>query len=610
MNEDKLRRILRAEVDTIEPSPAAWDRIKDGVVVRRRRRLWLRSSAAAVCALSLVAVTALVVSRGDDSNRANIVPATEAPSPESSPSDPAPSPTGESASIAADDPLPIVWPFSTRREIDTWSADGSRQPFLRTSEGAAKEFVRTYLGLVNVRVEKIDAVQGGGSLWSVSQLIVSEDETAWVVIARMYLSAAVVDESGPRAPYVVRSVEAGRGLTLTSPTFDEVNVARSPLHVTGTLDLVDQSVKVEVRTTDAATLEPEVLGENSVVTDGQPWSTRVSFSRPESVGGAVVASTVSPADGQVWGIAITPIAFASSKSSTDSSTDAAAYPAQFVAVGQCRIGVYETRTGRSVRFLTDELPCGAPLDPSVTPDGKSVVYVERTGACAAEIRKVPIAGGAPELLVSSGDRLPSNPVLSSQNDLAYVDSPCDESSAPRIVIQRSPSPSTNNQRVLPGDPDTALRGLSWSSNGATLAVVVVELDPGGGDADTSTIRGIDARTQSVLTATVLARTTPNSYPGCGWRATAQPAKVVGVMVCGDGQARPPLAAAYELAGGDLRRITSFEGRYATSISADSSGHHLLFDTRTADDAPTIYRFSVDGDPIKVADSLTQPAWVG
>ena len=589
MNADeKLREILRAQGDSVEPSAAGWDRITQGVALRRRRRMWLRSSLAAATALSLVAVVALTVTRDSD-NRANeIIPATTAPSPDSS-----------SAATAPDSTTSIaVWPLTTEAEVAAWKADPAGYEFLGDRGATALAFAKDYLGLAT------PAIDTSGERVVVRRTAEDADRPIYVGTLDM--------AGGGERPYLVTGMSAD-GVTITGPR-PGYSVTRS-FSVSGTFAGADQVIDVELRTAPSAGGKTIAKARATIGPAG--WHAILEHVSTVARTGSLLVTTDSGLDGGLAGSVAMRIAFAEETRSAPSARTAPpindrAYPAQFVAVEDGRIGLYDTKTGARVRFLTEPLTMGGIDDLSVTPDGKAVVYVRGTGSCAFEDRRVAITGGDPDILVGVNGRTFSSPVLSSQNDLAYVDSYCQGGDgAVSIVVQRAQSPRTNrsDQRVVESrDPASTLLGLSWSADGANLAAVLIRF---GHDGDSSSVRALDVSTKVVDDAPLLAETTPDSDPGCAWRDTAasRRPRFVGVMVCGDGTARPPSAYAMELTGARPRVITSFEPLYATTISADTSGDHLLFETRTADDVRAVYRFSVDGDPIKVADNLTQPAWV-
>ncbi|HVF18931.1 MAG TPA: hypothetical protein VNA14_01645 [Mycobacteriales bacterium] len=582
--DDKIRRILEAQVDVIEPSPAGWDRIKDGIAVRRRRRrLWLRSSAAATVALSLVAVVAVNANQDESATRPNRLDiATQPASP-----DDAAAPTADSlASIA-------IWPLTTEAEVAAWKRDPSGYEFLGDKGSTALHFARDYLELTEPMLDT-----------SGDRIVVLRRADG--AAQPLYVGTLDITGGGER-PYLVRSMSAS-GLSIVSPQATEVlgRVVRAHGNFAG----VDQVVDVELRSSPAA--GGVVMARTRAEIGAEGWEATLEYVSSGARTGSLLVTTDSGLDGGLAGSVAIPVAFApdsspASTAATARSRPDGAYPAQFVAVEGGRIGLFDTKTGKRVRYLTEVVEGRGASDPSVTPDGMSVVYAHGAGTCEGEIRSVPVAGGPTRVLVNSAED-PSSPALSKQNDLAYVDSACSGDRGTRIVVQRNPSPSRNNQRVIEaGDPRSTLLGLSWSADGAVLAAVQVQFAEGG---DVSTVRAIDVGTKVVTEGTSLARpTTPEEEPSCGWRDTGPlGATWVATKVCGGG-ARFQTAYAMDLSNGRQRTITSFEGRHAISLTVTASGDHLLFDTRDPDDKPSVFRFSVDGEPVKVADGLTQPAWV-
>ncbi len=609
--DEKLRDILRAEADLIEPSPAGWDRIREVIAVRRRRRLWLRSSLVATTALSLVAVVALVSTGGTDPDtRGRIVPATAPPSPSASPGA-VPAPADRDA------PLPVIWPLTTLRQIDFWQDNPQSRPALRSPETTAKEFVLRYLGLADVRVES-SGVTSGTSFWVVSRLIVPGDEKTRVFIATVAVTAEYARDDPEPGPYLVSRVESGDGvesLTITSLTGGD-SPLMSPVTVTGRVNGVDESVRVEIRGHQPAGAAGYVELAKAFVPAGaeQPWETVLSFPEPPENAGAVYASTASPADGKLSAVTVIPVALtsprmqdAAARTATPQPTAASEiYPAQFVAVEDGRIGVYEAKTGKRVRFYTEPRPGGGASEPSVYENYSSILYVQGEGTCASSIRSVGLDGFPRETLVTSKEgRVASKPAMSDGGRLAYASSVCDPAAgATELVV--------GSKRIRFGTEEGgSINDLAWSPKGDRIAVLV-------GLIDSTEIYLVDPDTaSSVVQGKPLPRPPDEEGVDCDWSS---------VTFAGDGRLLAGQACWSEIsdAGSLGGRIVAFEEsgprpfltlpERIAAFDVDRSGDHLVLGMLACDEtcehAPeSVERFSVDGDPVKVTEGLTQPVWV-
>ncbi|HVE64870.1 MAG TPA: Gmad2 immunoglobulin-like domain-containing protein [Mycobacteriales bacterium] len=610
--EEKLRSILRAEAEVIDASPAGWDRIREGIAVRRRRRLWLRSSLAATTAMSLVALGVVFATRGTDSDvGSTIVPATAAPAP-------SPIPSAAQAPADRDAPLPVIWPLTTLREIDFWQDNPQSRPALRDPETAAREFVLRYLGLADARLEQVRETSASSS-WTVSRLIVAGDENTKITVTTVDVTSAAsypVDSTKP-SPFLVTSA-ASDALTVTAP--DQESRVSVPVIVRGTVRGVDESVLLEVRAHNPAGAAGFVALTKGFVPAGaeQPWETSLTFNDPPNAAGVIYATTASPADGQLSAVTAVPVvlepgeqATAAPQKSTSPRTDGA-YPAQFVAVERGRLAVFETKSGKRVRFLTEELPGGGVSDPSTTPDGTSVVYVQGEGTCAASIRRVPVDGGDPEVLLrSNGTSVPRQPVLSSLGDLAYIEELCQREDS-QIVVQRS-AEGAGPRTIDPGS-DGSPSGIAWSADGRTLAVInTLTLD-----SPTEILLVDPAIHRGVEEGEKQPRPPEPEGADCAWSAVdyGDAGVLHAAQIC-----HSEIADA-GVVGGRLIEFEESGPRVMLSIDdviawfdVDATGDHILLGAlacgETCEDADeSVQRFSIDGEPVKVADGLTQPVWVG
>lgn len=606
MNADeKLREILRAEADVVEPSPAGWDRITDGIAVRRRRRVWLRSSLAAATAVSLVAVVAVVATSDNDPDVRSGIVATQPP-----PSDePAPTATtspGPPVSASQDDPLPIVWPLTTQREINFWRANPASRPALRSAETAAKEFVLRYLALEDVRVELSDAAQGGVSLWSVSRLIVPGDERSRVFIATVWVKAGSVEEDGPQAPYLVSHVESGDGvesLTITSPT--NAWTVTSPVTVKGTVTGVDESVRVEVRAHNPAGAAGYVELAKAFVPAGaeQPWETTLTFAEPPDNAGAVYASTASPADGKLSAVTVVPVTLDDSERAAVAQPGA--YPERFAAVESGRIAVFETKTGRRIRYLTQAPPGAGASDPSATDDALTVVFVQGGDTCATSIRQVPTTGDSPpETLISSvAGRVLSMPAYNRQGDLAYLSTSCDARSPQQILVNEA---SGAPRRIELGLAETTVRAIAWRPDGEVLAVITTSC------CDQTTELRLVRQSDKQVAQGELVRSDPSCLlADVAWSADSD---LITASTCRSADDGNATSSKVQQQGETDRVYVTTPSYLVDALAVDPSGDHVLLGglvcSETCEGEPTVRRFSVDGEPVPVAAGITQPVWVG
>jgi len=612
MNADeKLRAILRAEADVIEPSPAGWDRIREGIVVRRRRRLWLRSSLAAATAMSLVAVVAVVATRDGDPDARGVIVATQLPRPD----EPTPS-SGPPASATQDDPLPVVWPLTTQRQINYWQANPASRPALRSPETTAKEFVLRYLGLSEARVDS-SGVAAGTSFWVVSRLIIPGDEKTRVFIATVAVTAGYAGDDGEPGPFLVSRVESGDGvesLSITSPTGE--SPVLSPVTVRGAVTGVDESVRVEIRAHQPAGAAGYLELAKAFVPAGaeQPWETTLTFPEPPENAGAVYASTASPADGKLSAVTVIPVALTSPKMGDDAAQAATAqpttgpvtYPAQFVAVEGGRIGLYETKTGKRVRYYTEALPGGGASDPSVYENYSSILYVQGEGTCASSVRSVRFDGSPRETLVAAGGgRVASRPAMSDSGRLAYASSVCNRADgATELVV--------GSKRIRFGTEEGgSINDLAWSPKGDRIAVLV-------GLIDSTEIYLVDPESaQSVVQGQPMPRPPDEEGVDCDWSSVtyASDGRLLAGQACWseipDAGSRGSRIVAFDEAG--PRPFLTLPERIV-AFDVDRSIDHFVLGMiqcgETCEHAPeSVERFSIDGDPVKVADGLTQPAWV-
>ncbi|HVE99019.1 MAG TPA: hypothetical protein VNA12_07555 [Mycobacteriales bacterium] len=595
MNADeKLRDILRAEADVIEPSPAGWDRIKETIVVRRRRRLWLRGSLAAATAMSLVAVVAITAAIDrDDRGAERVDVVTQPPTVEPTP---APAPDGVAA-IG-------VWPLTTLDEIDAWNRDPSARPYLADVFTAADVFGREYLGIPK---PVLRAPPGEAGVENPSAIYVYrpiEGTTQDLAVTELTFP----DDS---APYTVLSAKGG-SIDVTSirsgATVGDSGIT-SPVVVRGTFAGIDQPIDVVLRAAPSAGGAEIAKARAEIGPDG--WTATLTFSTTAETG-SLLATTYSNADGGLADAYAIPVSFGKATAGpapAPSATQApmsGVYPAQFVGAHSGRIALFDTRSGDRVRYLTEEQPGGGASDPFVTDDGRSVVYVQGEGTCAASIRKIGIVARRAETLVQSKDgRVPSLPKVASDGTLAYAWTTCDPTTGgdTEVVV--------GTKRIPVQAPDHAtVSDLAWDPDGVRLAVVANFCCDGRGE-----VWLIDPA--EVMTVSDGDRIGPDDGR-CGWTGVAFTAdnRVLASEGCPgatDGDALT--SRVRDLSDPDRRAMLTVTGReWIDSVDADGAGDHLilgvLFCEETCDHAPSsAQRFSIDGAPRRTASDVTQPVWV-
>jgi hypothetical protein len=165
-----------------------------------------------------------------------------------------------------------LWPFATGAEVDVWrsaNAEGGHQPWHLDPEETALHFTRDYLGFTELDVVTSRDVLG---------------REAWIGVG----SSGAADGGGPFEAAVVHVVRWGAGddapwevvgtrdtdLTLDVPRYG--SAVTSPVTVGGTIEGVDESLRVQVRQLSSA----DPIGESCCVAAGNPrvtWETSVAY---------------------------------------------------------------------------------------------------------------------------------------------------------------------------------------------------------------------------------------------------------------------------------------------------------------------------------------------
>jgi hypothetical protein len=179
-----------------------------------------------------------------------------------------------------------LWPFASGAEVDEWraaSAEGGQQPWHLDPEATALGFARDYLGFTELDAVTSRDIQG---------------REAWIGVG----SSGAADGGGPLEAAVVHVVRWGDGddapwevvgtrdsdLTLDVPRYG--SAVTSPVTVGGTIEGVDESLRVQVRQLSSA----DPIGESCCVAAGNPrmtWETSVSYSSASDHTLTIVVST-------------------------------------------------------------------------------------------------------------------------------------------------------------------------------------------------------------------------------------------------------------------------------------------------------------------------------
>lgn len=593
--DEKLRAILRAEADRVDPSPAGWDRIRESIAVRSRRRMWLRGSLAAATAMSLVAVAVVVAAPGRDDRGTDGFVATQPPAPE------------ESTAPGLDDDAPVgVWPFTTLAEESEFRSSGraQREPYLANPHDAALQFAKQYLGIAEPVIRAVRPNEYNACCRrAVFRKIEGTDQEVAVTEVTMN------DGTNGRPYYVVGA--RGGSITVTSPPVAPGNYVASPLTVTGTFAGVDQPIDVILRAAPSAG-GGEIARARAEVGPGG-WTATLHFSSTAKTGSLLV-TTYSNADGGPADAFAAPIGFIEETSPAPTATVSdppmsGLYPAQFVGVESQRIALYDTRSGKRMRYLTAAVPGGAAMDPVVTDDGQSVVYLQVEGGCAASIRQVAIGGGASRVLVQSTDgRVPSLPAIGPDGTLAYAwstctdDGPYDQTSDAQLVV--------GSKRIPVQAEDYAtIRDLAWSPGGDRIAVLANFCCAGRAE-----IRLVDVTTDMrVIDGELVAADGPCEWTGLAFTLDNRLLASEGCTGRDDGD--PRITRIRDLSDPSRRSVLEVDGAdWIDAVDVDRTGDHLMLGVltceETCDQAPSsAQRFSIDGAPVVVAPDVAQPVWV-
>jgi hypothetical protein len=141
------------------------------------------------------------------------------------------------------------------------------------------------------------------------------------------------------------------------------------------------------------------------------------------------------------------------------------YPRTFVAAVDGRLGVFRSRGGVLLRYLTDK-PAGIGL-PSLTPDRKRVFYVrqEKAGDCA-ETAVVPLSGGTSKV-VRTGPQGGAQPIAAGAKG-ALAGNYCG-----LATVAISARAGDGKTYFIVGTRELGANGMAWAPDAKHLAVATI-----------------------------------------------------------------------------------------------------------------------------------------
>ncbi|HVF04038.1 MAG TPA: hypothetical protein VNA20_04280 [Frankiaceae bacterium] len=549
--DDKIRAILRMEADAVEPSPAGWDAIQQGVASRRARPWWTFGAALAGAAAVFLGVTTYVAVTDRPQREAGVGPASPPAASVSGVPTPAPSALVQPVTDA---PLDAIWPLTTRSDVTVWEADPETYPALKTAKGAALAFARTYLGIPEAEV--LGKEQPGESVW----------EARNGTLAASQLTVRGFGTDGD-APYVVVRAHHDALLIATPKVGAYVS---GVFDASGTFEGVEPAIDVHLRGDSPTISGATVRAESSA----NGWTARVSAAGRTGTGSLLVTAP-SGLDGSVAAAAAVPVRFGQPVE-----------PKVFVAARDGRIALLSVDNGAVVRWLTAAEPGAGASDPELSDDGKSVVYVQSAGTCASEIRSVPVGGGEPTTLVPSGDGRLSHP--SRRRDvLAYARLDCAAGNARWQVVVRTGGETRREDTSEPVGPVLGERFAAY-----------VTTDAGG------------RRLRTVDVLGELADSETPAPEGCTWTAAAWGPRdangreqLFAAATCAPSTTDEPQTRLYRFDADGLNRRTVATVAVPAPAYLDFAGDLLVIGT--ADDAAYTY---VDGTLRQVSGRAGRPTW--
>jgi len=167
----------------------------------------------------------------------------------------------------------------------------------------------------------------------------------------------------------------------------------TPVTVTGPGFGQDEGIQLDIRdaTSDTSYGSTHFTTGNGI----EQWSEGISFNRPSTPIGVLVAVDSSNADGGPARIVAQQVLFSPAQPNQP--------PPYFYAVKNDRITKFASRTGQEIQYLTAPQPGGGISDPQLS--GTDIYYIQAAGTCANALMKVPASadGSAAGESVASPD---------------------------------------------------------------------------------------------------------------------------------------------------------------------------------------------------------------
>ena len=552
--DEQIRAGLSAYADQVEPGPEAWETIRDGVARKRRLTWWVRGSVAATMALALVAGVAIV--RLDGNERTGLE---RDPRATSGPVDP-------SAPVAA------LWPFRDRGGVEAWKVDHGDFGYLTDAGQTARRFVDQWIGSGLDIEMAISLCMPTQPCAGTTPFLVRRDG---VDITAVYIS-----REGEDGPWLVRYAKSER-IRVEAPS---AATQTSPMRVLGTTDARDDVV-MELQFVQDGSHDDLATASATPDASGR-FDTTMEFT--ERGPGALVIRTPAP----VEAVAIVPVTLGPVPKRPGVPDD---LPQTFVAAQAGRIGVFDSVTGRLVRYVSPAGP-GSAYDPSLSDDTTSVAFTRSEGTCASSIWRANTDGtGSPERLVSSADGAVSR-VAHGGPGIAFLLTRCKTGGSQVDLMWQMNESSA--PRVVEANVGTVLGQISWVNS--RFLVFVAERD------------GV-RRLHSVDSTGELADNATPAEPGCVWQAAiaAQPSGdtrggVVTAQTCNRGGRTT--TAFVRLDADNLNPTPLFEQDRAVSwIDLDGGNGYLLYQEAGASGA--IERVDITGKfRTRITQGPQSPGW--
>lgn len=294
--EERLRRVLHAEADTVDVDADAWNSVQHEVARRRRPWAHAKVGVAVLAAAAMVAVAVGVVAMlgPDDGQRVDVGPPA-ATDPTTAPPTSAP-PAGEDEEL-----FPGIWPFASQDEVDAYEEDPGTGMFY-DPEATALEFARVYLGMREPDSEGMHFETPTGGDGGLVATMASKRGSP------LTTSIGVTQFGGSDGPYSVTFARTDN-IHVTRPASGDT-IGRE-VSLGGKSTAFEGTVQVEVRQ-DAQTFG-ERLGSGFVtggsMGDLEPFAGSITFDEPTAPAGAVVFYTESAEDGSLQEATVVRVAF-------------------------------------------------------------------------------------------------------------------------------------------------------------------------------------------------------------------------------------------------------------------------------------------------------------